>query len=75
MARKPMHSPLGAIRHGGVGITTPGIGIMDGTGTSVMVAGDLAGDGMILGIIIIIGDIIRITIIITGLFGLVVEVI
>ena len=77
MDRMHMHFPHGVIRHGGVGITTPGIGIMDGTGTSVMEAGDLAGDGMILGIIIttiIIGAITHITTTITDLYGQVVEV-
>ena len=75
MARMPMRSLPCIIPHGGVGITIPGIGTMDGTGTSVMVAGDLVGDGMTLGIItIIIGGIIRILTIIMGLFGQVVEV-
>ena len=76
MVRMPMHFLHGAILHGGVGITTPGIGITVGTGTSVMEAGDLAGDGMILGIIIttiiIIGAITHITTTITDLSGQVV---
>jgi hypothetical protein len=77
MVRMPMHFPHGAILHGGVGITIPGIGITVGIGTSVMEAGDLAGDGMILGIIIttiIIGAITHITTTITDLSGQVVEV-
>lgn len=70
----PMLSPLGAILLGGVVTMTPGIGTMAGTGMSAGEAGDSVGDGMILGItiiIILIGGIIRIIITIMVPFGLV----